>query len=127
CLQTVVDTWVDSYKEDQDEATLSLINFFIQSSGCKGCVTMDMYRTMEYADIIRKMTEGFDEESAEYPLSQAGLQAKRFRTVLADFVLMLVRQSRNGPLYDLKEMLLGLLTGLTDSQVRAFRHTATFA
>lgn len=126
-MLTVVDTWVDSYKEDQDEATLSLINFFIQSSGCKGRVTMDMYRTMEYADIIRKMTEGFDEESAEYPLSQTGLQAKRFRAVLADFVLMLVRQSRNGPLYELKEMLLGLLTGLTDSQVRAFRHTATFS
>lgn len=35
-LQSVVDDWIESYKQDRDMALLDLINFFIQCSGCKG-------------------------------------------------------------------------------------------
>lgn len=35
-LQSVVDDWIESYKNDRDTALLELINFFIQCSGCKG-------------------------------------------------------------------------------------------
>lgn len=35
-LQSVVDEWIESYKQDRDLALLDLINFFIQCSGCKG-------------------------------------------------------------------------------------------
>lgn len=34
--QSVVDDWIESYKQDRDMALLDLINFFIQCSGCKG-------------------------------------------------------------------------------------------
>lgn len=34
--QSVVDEWIESYKQDRDLALLDLINFFIQCSGCKG-------------------------------------------------------------------------------------------
>lgn len=36
CTQSVVDEWIESYKQDRDLALLDLINFFIQCSGCKG-------------------------------------------------------------------------------------------
>lgn len=36
CPQSVVDEWIESYKQDRDLALLDLINFFIQCSGCKG-------------------------------------------------------------------------------------------
>lgn len=35
-FQSVVDDWIESYKQDRDIALLDLINFFIQCSGCKG-------------------------------------------------------------------------------------------
>lgn len=35
-FQSVVDDWIESYKQDRDLALLDLINFFIQCSGCKG-------------------------------------------------------------------------------------------
>uniref|UniRef100_A0A3P8UYB4 Cohesin subunit SA-1-like n=1 Tax=Cynoglossus semilaevis TaxID=244447 RepID=A0A3P8UYB4_CYNSE len=34
-MQSVVDEWIESYKQDRDLALLDLINFFIQCSGCK--------------------------------------------------------------------------------------------
>ncbi|PNJ12253.1 STAG3 isoform 5, partial [Pongo abelii] len=35
-MQSLVDEWLDSYKQDQDTGFLELVNFFIQSCGCKG-------------------------------------------------------------------------------------------
>uniref|UniRef100_A0A4W5QTH6 STAG1 cohesin complex component n=1 Tax=Hucho hucho TaxID=62062 RepID=A0A4W5QTH6_9TELE len=60
-MQSVVDDWIESYKQDRDIALLDLINFFIQCSGCKGTVRIEMFRNMQNAEIIRKMTEEFDE------------------------------------------------------------------
>ena len=40
-LQQTVDDWIDSYKSDRDSALLSLMQFFISASGCKGkCSTV---------------------------------------------------------------------------------------
>lgn len=38
-----------------------LMQFFINASGCKGRITSDMQTSMEHVQIIRKMTEEFDE------------------------------------------------------------------
>ena len=60
-FQVVVDDWIENYKQDRDTSLLELIQFFIQCSGCKGKITPYMYANMEHAEIIRKMTEEFDE------------------------------------------------------------------
>jgi cohesin complex subunit SA-1/2 len=60
-LQAVVDDWIESYKVNRDAALLSLMQFFINASGCKGRITSSMQASMEHAAIIRKMTEEFDE------------------------------------------------------------------
>uniref|UniRef100_A0A2C9KAA6 SCD domain-containing protein n=1 Tax=Biomphalaria glabrata TaxID=6526 RepID=A0A2C9KAA6_BIOGL len=128
-LQAVVDDWIEGYKLDRNAALLELIQFFIQCSGCKGKITPYMYASMEHAEIIRKMTEEFDEESGDYPLIMTGPQWKKFKSSYCEFVQVLVRQCQYSIIYDqyMMDNVISLLTGLTDSQVRAFRHTSTLA
>uniref|UniRef100_A0A0L8H1N1 SCD domain-containing protein n=1 Tax=Octopus bimaculoides TaxID=37653 RepID=A0A0L8H1N1_OCTBM len=128
-LQSLIDDWIEAYKNDRDAALLELIQFFIQCSGCKGKITPYMYSNMEHAEIIRKMTEEFDEESGDYPLIMTGPQWKKFKTNYCEFVQTLVRQCQYSIIYDqyMMDNVISLLTGLTDSQVRAFRHTSTLA
>ena len=58
-----------------------------------------------------------------------GAMWKKFRVNYCDFVLVLVRQCQYSIIYDqyMMDNIISLLTGLTDSQVRAFRHTSTLA
>uniref|UniRef100_A0A672L672 Cohesin subunit SA n=1 Tax=Sinocyclocheilus grahami TaxID=75366 RepID=A0A672L672_SINGR len=128
-MQSVVDDWIESYKYDRDVALLDLINFFIQCSGCKGVVTGEMFRNMQNSEIIRKMTEEFDEDSGDYPLTMAGPQWKKFKSSFCEFIGVLVRQCQYSIIYDeyMMDTVISLLTGLSDSQVRAFRHTSTLA
>ncbi|CAI5652758.1 cohesin subunit SA-1 isoform X11 [Oreochromis niloticus] len=125
--QTVVDEWLDSYKRSREAGLLVLINFIVQSCGCKGVVTRKMFDSMQNAEIISTLTKEFNEDSVNYPLCTPGPQLKRFKAGLCEFARVLVRSCRNSLVYDeyLFPSLLALLTGLSDSQVRAFRHTST--
>ncbi|VDN29372.1 unnamed protein product [Gongylonema pulchrum] len=71
-----------------DNALVQLQQFFISCSGCKGVISSVMIQTMEYSEIIRQMTDHFDEDSGDYPLMMAGPQWKRFKQALADFVML---------------------------------------
>uniref|UniRef100_A0A4W5NNB3 Cohesin subunit SA n=1 Tax=Hucho hucho TaxID=62062 RepID=A0A4W5NNB3_9TELE len=128
-LMSVVDDWIEAYKNDRDMALLDLINFFIQCSGCKGVVSGEMFRNMQNSEIIRRMTEEFDEDSGDYPLTMAGPLWKKFKGSFCEFIAVLVRQCQYSIIYDeyLMDTVISLLTGLSDSQVRAFRHTSTLA
>ncbi|XP_056456548.1 cohesin subunit SA-3 isoform X2 [Gadus chalcogrammus] len=124
---TIVDEWIDSYKQDREAGLLVFVNFITQCCGCKGVVTREMFDKMQHAEIINVLTKDFSEESVHYPLSSLGPQWKRFRTGLCELMQVLVFSCQNSLLYDdyLFSSLLDLLTGLSDSQVRAFRHTST--
>lgn len=126
-MVTVVDEWLDNYKQSRETGLLALINFIVQSCGCKGAVTREMLSSMENAEIISTLTKEFSEESVNYPLSTPGPQLKRFKAGLCEFAKVLVGSCRNSLIYDafLFPSLLALLTGMSDSQVRAFRHTST--
>lgn len=128
-ITLIVDEWIENYKNDRDSALIALMQFFINASGCKGKITSEMQISMEHTSIIRKMTEEFDEESGEYPLIMAGQQWKKFKTHFCEFIQTLVKQCQYSIIYDqfLMDNVISLLTGLSDSQVRAFRHTATLA
>ena len=67
------------------------------------------------------------QDSVNYPLCTPGPQLKRFKAGLCEFAKVLVRSCQNSLIFDeyLFPSLLALLTGLSDSQVRAFRHTST--
>ncbi|XP_054453619.1 cohesin subunit SA-1 [Anoplopoma fimbria] len=126
-MVTVVDEWLDSYKQSREAGLLVLINFIVQSCGCKGVVSREMLDSMQNAEIIGTLTKEFNEDSVNYPLCTPGPQLRRFKAGLCEFVRVLVRSCRNSLIYDeyLFPSLLALLTGLSDSQVRAFRHTST--
>ena len=74
---------------------------------------------MEHSDIIRRMTEEFEEESGEYPLVTAGQFWKKFRSNFCDFIQILVKQCQYSIIYDqhLMDNVISLLTQLSDSQV----------
>ncbi|XP_045397367.1 cohesin subunit SA-3 [Lemur catta] len=128
-MQSLIDEWLDNYKQDQDAGFLELINFFIRSCGCKGTVTPEMFTKMSNSEIIQHLTEQFNEDSGEYPLTAPGPSWKKFHGSFCEFVRTLVYQCQYSLLYDGFPMdnLISLLTGLSDSQVRAFRHTSTLA
>ncbi|XP_039975563.1 cohesin subunit SA-1 [Xiphias gladius] len=126
-MVAVVDEWLDSYKRSREVGLLVLINFIVQSCGCKGVVSRQMFDSMQNAEIISRLTKEFNEDSVNYPLCTPGPQLKRFKAGLSEFAQVLLRSCRNSLIYDeyLFPTLLALLTGLSDSQVRAFRHTST--
>ncbi|NXF07157.1 STAG2 protein, partial [Smithornis capensis] len=128
-MQSVVDDWVEAYKQDRNVALLDLINFFIQCSGCQGMVTAEMFQSLHKKDVMRKMTETFDEDNEDYPLIRTGPYWKKFKANFCEFIAVLVQQCQCSILYDsyLMDTVISLLTGLADSMVRAFRHTSTLA
>ncbi len=128
-LQSVVDEWIEIYRQDRDNGMVKLMNFFVRSSGCKGKITVQMRQAYDNAQIIRHLVDEFDEESGDYPLIITGPQWKKFRSNFCEFIHTLIRQCQYSIIYDqhLMESLIALLIGLSDSQVRAFRHTATLA
>lgn len=117
--QTLVDDWIEQYKTDRPPAMLELVQFFISCSGCKGKVTLDMYKNLHHADIIKRMTEEFDEDSGEYPLAQSSPAWRRFRSNFVEFIQVLIRQCQYSIIYDqcMVEQIASLLTGLSDSPV----------
>ncbi|KGL90925.1 Cohesin subunit SA-2, partial [Charadrius vociferus] len=128
-MQSVVDDWVEAYKQDRNVALLDLINFFIQCSGCQGMVTAEMFQSLQKKDVMQKMTETFDEDNEDYPLIRTGPYWKKFKANFCEFIAVLVQQCQCSILYDsyLMDTIISLLTGLADSMVRAFRHTSTLA
>ncbi|KAK6742111.1 hypothetical protein RB195_009776 [Necator americanus] len=128
-LEQTIDEWIEEYERNPDAALVKLQQFFISCCGCKGVINAHMLSTMEYSDIIRRMTEDFDEDSGDYPLILTGTQWKKFRNNLHSMLYVWIDKCKSSLIFDQRMMdsVIQLLTGLADSQVRAFRHTATFA
>uniref|UniRef100_A0A1A8KP33 Cohesin subunit SA n=1 Tax=Nothobranchius kuhntae TaxID=321403 RepID=A0A1A8KP33_NOTKU len=152
-IQAVIDDWIEAYLTDRDTSLLDLISFFIQCSGCKGVVTAEMCQSKEDRAMRRKMVEELDEgaglqfkrflvfpwiltvtwpvdaDSAEYPLVQSGPSGRWFHSEFCEFVSVLVARCQHSVMFDsyLMNNLISLLTELSDSRIRAFRHTCTLA
>ncbi|XP_043928399.1 cohesin subunit SA-2-like isoform X2 [Protopterus annectens] len=152
-MQSVVDDWLEVYKQDRDAALLDLISFFIQCSGCQGLVTAEMFQSKQKNEVMQKMTESFDEETGlqykrfmaypwiltvtwrvdgdngDYPLAMAGPQWKKFKCNLCEFLTVLIQQCEGSVIYDgyLVPVLITVLTELSNSRIRAFRHTGTLS
>ncbi|KAL5476327.1 hypothetical protein EMCRGX_G026256 [Ephydatia muelleri] len=128
-LQPVVSEWVKRYEDNAEAAVVELIQLFVVCCGCKATITMEMYRKSETSEAIRSLTENFAEESGDYPLVTTGPIYKKFKVTFVEFVEKLIEQCQHAAIYDeyLLDTLIMWLVALTDSQVRAFRHTCTLA
>ncbi|XP_061320552.1 cohesin subunit SA-3-like [Pezoporus flaviventris] len=128
-VETVVDDWLETYKRDRETGFLELINFIVCSCGCQGVVTPEMFRDLQNSEIIQQLTEQFKEDSSEYPLSLSTRPWRRFRAGFCELLTAVVQRCQYSIIYDefLMGSLISFLISLTDSQVRAFRHTSTLA
>ncbi|XP_064828706.1 cohesin subunit SA-2-like [Oncorhynchus masou masou] len=126
-----------------------------QCSGCKGVVSGEHVPKSPHAEhnevgtvlspLVTLYSTGFRalfptlystepssplQDSGDYPLTMAGPLWKKFKGSFCEFIAVLVRQCQYSIIYDeyLMDTVISLLTGLSDSQVRAlFRHTSTLA
>ncbi|XP_043426340.1 cohesin subunit SA-2-like isoform X2 [Prionailurus bengalensis] len=152
-VQTAVEEWVQSYKEDRELALLDLISFFVQCCGCEGMVTAELYQTNQGNSVVHKMTEKFDQETGLYykkflaypwiltimwpeklqndfyPIVGPGPFWKRFRVNFCEFTELLVQQTHSSVLCDghLMDTVICMLSGLTNSAVHSLRHTSSLA
>ncbi|KAK7882344.1 hypothetical protein WMY93_028518 [Mugilogobius chulae] len=151
-MKAVIDEWIEAFEKERDPSILDLVSFFIQCCGCKGMVTAEMCNSKDGSNVKSKMIEEQDESSGlqvkrflafpwiltvtwpldgdvEYPLVQSGPCGRWFYSELCDFISVLVTQFQHSVLFDsyLMNSVLSLLTSLSDSSVRAFRHTCTLA
>ncbi|XP_077392546.1 cohesin subunit SA-2 isoform X2 [Festucalex cinctus] len=156
-MRVVIDGWAEAYAADRDASLLDLINFFIQCCGCKGVVTAEMCQTRSDSEAMDKMVDELvedldeiaglqykkflafpwiltvtwptDADSMEYPLIQPGPYGRWFHSELCEFMSVLVCQCQHSLIFDsyLINTLVSLLSELSDSHLRAFRHTCTLA
>ncbi|KAI6661551.1 hypothetical protein LOD99_13424 [Oopsacas minuta] len=129
-LTTLASDWLELYVSDNTTGLTELVKFIIESCGCNATLhTAVLTSDRGIVQAIQELTQGFDEDSGDYPLIMSGPLYKRFRNNFSEFIERVMFCCQHGPLYD--EMflpsLLEWLVGLADSQVRAFRHTCTLA
>lgn len=92
-IHVIADDWVTDYNADREEATLALIQFIIRASGCKAKFTREMQEETNQNEVIRSLTDSFDQENAhDYPMTMAGAQWKKFRTAIAELFDKIVHQ-----------------------------------
>lgn len=130
-IQVLVENWIDTYKKNQEQASIDLINFLIKSCGCRGKLSKNIFKSKEYNDAINELVDYFDtnndEGATDYPIINTQLQFKRFKVNFTEFIQLLIQKCQHSILYDqfMLDNLLTFLICLSDSQIRAFRHTST--
>jgi len=128
-MLSVLDDWIESYNKNKSHAMVDLIQFFIHSCGCKAKVTKAMIDAEDTVQAIRHLTTNFGEQAAEYPLIVNKPAYKKFKESFSKFILQLINQCQHSIIYDenMMDIMISWIIGLSDSQVRAFRHTSTLA
>ncbi len=125
-MQTIVDNWIETYKANKENALVNLINFIVRATGCKGGkINKNLFKTKECQSLINDLIDFM--EDGEYPLQQQNQQQKKFKQNFIDFIQSLIQTCQYSIIYDqhLCVNLITFLISMSDSQVRAFRHTAT--
>ena len=104
-LRSVINQWISDYKQRPSEAMLEMIQFFVDSCGCKSmsyiililctllyCVidkiTMEMFEQLEYSNIIDQLTKHFAEDAGDYPLVINTATYRRFKVIAIIYNIM---------------------------------------
>ena len=154
---SIVESWMENYKKNKETSMFELMQFFVWSSGCKSAHLVnnrEYLKNKEFIDLINDLIENFSDEDDlpessrsiintatsqfhilmsggvdSYPFVQSSAQTRRFKSNFCEFLLLLINQCQFSIIYDqfMMDIMITFLIGLADSQVRAFRHTATLA
>lgn len=130
-LTTIADKWASGYDYQRSDGLQRIIQLIINSSGCKGIADKSLYESDTsgegFQTLINRMIEQFDEDSTDYPFIQTTPIYKRFRNSVCEFFSIFIKQCQRDIIYDafLMDNVIQLLTEMSGSTVRAFRHTAS--
>ncbi|XP_033223113.1 cohesin subunit SA-1-like isoform X2 [Belonocnema kinseyi] len=125
-LDDIVNEWIQTYKLHKKDAYLTLIQLFINSSGCKGRIIFEL----QTREMIHKLAKELDWQTGKYPIIMTGQEWKEFRANFCNFLQVLIRQCNKNFIIDdnyLLDNLILFLIALSESEENAFRHTSTLA
>ncbi|OAF70234.1 Cohesin subunit SA-3 [Intoshia linei] len=124
----IVNSIVNMYKKDKDKALLSVVHYFFRIAGGIKVITLDMLKTMAVPELVQKLTVNYEEQDGYYPIVSNLTKWKGVRKNISAFCSDLIEAIKHEILFDkyFVKQILSILMGMTDSQVRAFRHSSTF-
>ncbi|KAK7019893.1 SCD domain-containing protein [Favolaschia claudopus] len=131
-LQSTSEDFLESLDQSPGLALAEIVNLVLRSCGCNESVDAD--QVVDYdgvVDALDKFTEDLknQEQTAAYPLTSKLPAFKKFRKSLHEFLDRLITSAASlGSLYtsDLIPTLQAWVIAMSSSQIRSFRHTATF-
>ena len=78
-LTTLANDWLELYMVNNTGGLTELIKFIIESCGCNATLeTAVLTSDRGIVQAIKELTQGFDEESGDYPLIMSGPLYKRY-------------------------------------------------
>ncbi|CAG7732095.1 unnamed protein product, partial [Allacma fusca] len=130
-VEEICDSWMEKYRRGSTESLVQLLQFIIHSTGCKGVLTPEIMRKT-VNDLLMDFVKDFsDEEAGYYPLIRTGKSALIFRHNFSEFFYQwtkrLGRKMFSDDHEDFMEGFNMVVLGMTDHQLRNYRHTATVA
>ena len=129
-LEAIVTDWMKLYHNEREVATNQLIQFIVESSGCTEKNRDSLMMTLDNEILIDKFKFKFNEEyGTKYPMVMSGAKWRRFKDNFGIFMQMIIRQGQNDIIFDeyLMTTLTSKLIALSNTKIRAFRHTAIAA
>ncbi|XP_051167839.1 cohesin subunit SA-2-like isoform X3 [Leptopilina boulardi] len=127
-LNGIVDAWIKEYKISQADGVLLLMQFIMDSVGCKKFITSEMYNSLTLINDIDK-TFSFTDDG-KYLFIRTGLEWKEFYENFSHFIEILIEKCHKSDiLYDnyFEKKFLRFLIKLSKSHYQGFRHTSTLA
>ena len=122
-VKKALDAWVKAYDSNKTKGIVTLISVFIRCCGCKQLVEASQLQNV--TETVSRISSEFEE--SDYPM--ANNKSGGFAGKLAVFVDMLVQACSKRIIYesDFLSTLIAYLHELSQSPIRSFRHTSTFA
>jgi hypothetical protein len=126
-IATIVNDWITRYDTDKYAAIAELITLFLQASGCN--TTFHKEELVKKNLDLNEIIDGFVSSCVgdDYPIVSKHKDMKIFVVNYLEFLEILMDTISNGILFDtiLLDCVLNWTTTLSNSHVRAFRHTST--
>ncbi|KAI1710149.1 STAG domain-containing protein [Ditylenchus destructor] len=128
-LDEAVEEWINEFQQTRDRAVVRFLQFIVSSCGCEGSINNQMLETKDMKQISAELSEDFDIDTAEYPLIATSAEWRKFRANYNRFFMVFVNKGRSSVIRDEDFMgkVFQLLAELSESKLRAFRHTGTVA
>ncbi|KAJ7628572.1 hypothetical protein FB45DRAFT_834497 [Roridomyces roridus] len=131
-LQSIAEAFLESLDDSPNLALAELINCVLRACGCNESLNSD--QAVDYdgvVDVLDDFTEGLKKEQnpTTYPLTSKLPVFKKFRKSLHEFLERLITAAASlGTLYtsELIPTIQAWVIAMSSSQIRSFRHTATF-